>query len=842
MFLKILPEQGAGWDCLNGSYLKVHVLYLNMLMKKRGLSGILAVVIMILLAIVAVAIVWLFIRGAITRTGEQIYDDAAFTEVKFSIVPRSIFISADGNTSFVTRREAGGGNVSGVLIILEDRAKNRYSWFNLSKKGNVEIFESIPISISRDEHRLGDVKHISVHATSINKQGLLIISRHAVAEYNVPDDIAANQTVNGSQLYPDGGGGSGGSGEPAPIYYTLTLEILPPEGGSVSKNPDKAQYSPGEQVTLTATNNTDYDFAGWDDGFGIFDTSFSTVVTMNSDKHISAIFPGSGEPVHTLITWVSPPEAGNVIASPNRTSFLDGEQVNLTFTVSGGQYAFNHWEDNGVASGSSVPYQIVMDQNHNVAAIFDAAFSLTTNVLPGAGSGVVTRSPNKSFYSYQERVNLTAINNATSFFDHWEEEGKSPFYENPLAIAMDSDRTINAVFGNDVTECRLIDGYADCSDAQCQDHSCAVSDGTVGTCQGPACQPSVGGGGIEIGLWNCSVLQYDDTVYVLDRLISYSGSGICIDIKGNNTVLDGGGNLLVGEGQTGSIGVRVDRGAGASVVLLRNLNIVYFGTGILSYLPIYAEENLTVLDTTILSSGAHGIELMSDDVASKGYHFENVYIIDSGGHGISGVSISSNIFLNHVYSAGNDLDGIALFNSGGGGDTKIINSVFVSNGQNGLSLTLAMANLNLTNVTAESNAHDGIVMGNSGTYPIYLSGSHINHNGFYGIFINDANYYIRDNVICYNSQGHGSTYKDGYCNLVTAGETGTGNKYGTTAQNGCNPQIGTLLGTRMACPMIPHKDWMSDILPELMREEFDRLLSEFYFSGVVTSFPRFWLT
>jgi len=73
-----------------------------------------------------------------------------------------------------------------------------------------------------------------------------------------------------------------------PFSYTLSITVNPSEAGNVIKNPDKTQFSPGEQVTLTAVANTGYKFTGWSGDETSTETSI--VVTMDRNKNITANF------------------------------------------------------------------------------------------------------------------------------------------------------------------------------------------------------------------------------------------------------------------------------------------------------------------------------------------------------------------------------------------------------------------------------------------------------------------------------------------------------------------------------------------------------------------------
>jgi predicted glutamine amidotransferase len=63
------------------------------------------------------------------------------------------------------------------------------------------------------------------------------------------------------------------------------------------------------------------------------------------------------------------------------------------------------------------------------------------------GSGSVTKSPNKEFYTNGEIVQLTAVPNTGSSFSHWSGDLNGP--ENPKSITMDTDKTVTATFDID---------------------------------------------------------------------------------------------------------------------------------------------------------------------------------------------------------------------------------------------------------------------------------------------------------------------------------------------------------------------------------------------------------
>lgn len=76
--------------------------------------------------------------------------------------------------------------------------------------------------------------------------------------------------------------------EPPPQTYTLNVSV----SGSGSVSPNGGTYSAGEVVTLTASPGMDYVFSNWSgDASG---SSSTTMVTMDSDKSVTAVFTYNG--------------------------------------------------------------------------------------------------------------------------------------------------------------------------------------------------------------------------------------------------------------------------------------------------------------------------------------------------------------------------------------------------------------------------------------------------------------------------------------------------------------------------------------------------------------------
>jgi uncharacterized repeat protein (TIGR02543 family) len=128
-------------------------------------------------------------------------------------------------------------------------------------------------------------------------------------------------TYNGSA--PDIGAIESGS-TTTPTSYSLTVNISPSAGGSVSRSPNNATYTAGTVVTLTATPASGYTFSGWSGGAS--GTSATTTVTMNANQTVTATFTTSaGAPEIVLSSTAGNAQVGLSWTVSNIT--LTGQEV-----------------------------------------------------------------------------------------------------------------------------------------------------------------------------------------------------------------------------------------------------------------------------------------------------------------------------------------------------------------------------------------------------------------------------------------------------------------------------------------------------------------------------------
>jgi uncharacterized repeat protein (TIGR02543 family) len=133
---------------------------------------------------------------------------------------------------------------------------------------------------------------------------------------------------------------------------------------------------------------------------------------------------------------------GVVSTNPNPTNgtYDDGTSVSLTATPDAG-YQFDGWS--GDATGNTNPLTITMDADKAVTAMFS---KIQKTLTITATNGVVATNPNPTNGAYDDgtSVSLTATPDAGYQFDGW--SGDATGNTNPLAITMDADKAVTAMF------------------------------------------------------------------------------------------------------------------------------------------------------------------------------------------------------------------------------------------------------------------------------------------------------------------------------------------------------------------------------------------------------------
>ena len=97
----------------------MHIIHF-MIMKKRGLSDVVTVTLIILLAVAAVVIVWAFVRSTIEEAGEDIKADCLKTNLKVISCGDGNILNGVEASPVIVESNAGGVNVDTVKLIYYD--------------------------------------------------------------------------------------------------------------------------------------------------------------------------------------------------------------------------------------------------------------------------------------------------------------------------------------------------------------------------------------------------------------------------------------------------------------------------------------------------------------------------------------------------------------------------------------------------------------------------------------------------------------------------------------------------------------------------------------------------
>jgi uncharacterized repeat protein (TIGR02543 family) len=208
------------------------------------------------------------------------------------------------------------------------------------------------------------------------------------------------------------------------LEYTITVYANPTDGGNVSGD---GTFHYGETATLTATPNTNYEFAGWNDGSN--DNPHTVTVTGNASY--TAIFNEVGATYYTVSTHVSPENAGTVAGGG---TFEEGTVVVLTATANAG-YTFSHWND-GVTSN---PRTITVNNNMEFTATFSHnQYTISVVANPDSAGSV---SGGGAYY-YGDNATLYATAYSGYEFVGWS-DGST---ESPHTVTVTGNATYTATF------------------------------------------------------------------------------------------------------------------------------------------------------------------------------------------------------------------------------------------------------------------------------------------------------------------------------------------------------------------------------------------------------------
>ncbi len=244
------------------------------------------------------------------------------------------------------------------------------------------------------------------------------------------------------------------------ITYALTTSNS--GNGTITSSPSgiscgatcSASYDAGTSVTLSATANTGYTFAGWS---GACTGTGSCVVSMTAAKSVTATFTQNAT-YYTLTT--SKTGNGTLTSTPSGIScgstctydYESGNSVTITATAGSG-YTFTGWSGGCTGTGACT---LSMTAAKSVAATFTENTIYYTLTANNAGGGTITSSPSgiscgstcNASYTSGTSITLTATASTGYTFSGWSGACTGT---GTCTVSMTAAKTVTATFTQNAT-------------------------------------------------------------------------------------------------------------------------------------------------------------------------------------------------------------------------------------------------------------------------------------------------------------------------------------------------------------------------------------------------------
>ena len=227
------------------------------------------------------------------------------------------------------------------------------------------------------------------------------------------------------------------------VYYTLTLQATPSNGGSFNLN-TTTTYSEGTSVSIRAYTNTNYTFVGWEMDGEIYSTSSSITYIMPArNVKLIALYkytPSSPAepsepnfPVYSTLFLEASPAAGGYFNISSGNKYEVGTSVSVR-AYANSNYVFKNWTEDGevVSTTASFNYTIkagnpklTANYVYNPSSPSEPQEPVLTHKLylksnPAAGGYFNISSGNS--YSDGASVYLCAYSNQWYSFVNWTDE------------------------------------------------------------------------------------------------------------------------------------------------------------------------------------------------------------------------------------------------------------------------------------------------------------------------------------------------------------------------------------------------------------------------------------
>jgi len=170
-------------------------------MNKKGLSNVVATILIVLLTLVATAIIWSFIKVTITENIEDVTGNegaigkAELFTIRFSIIPKTVKVTEDLNITFRLERKAGGGDVKVFPMIAIQDSSGNFAPIEKYSNTTIKELESITVDIKNNEFSLPtNPTKILVYPATLNRKGEIIIASFPSSTYDLTSPTPINET------------------------------------------------------------------------------------------------------------------------------------------------------------------------------------------------------------------------------------------------------------------------------------------------------------------------------------------------------------------------------------------------------------------------------------------------------------------------------------------------------------------------------------------------------------------------------------------------------------------------------------------------------------------------
>lgn len=224
-----------------------------------------------------------------------------------------------------------------------------------------------------------------------------------------------------------------------PTQYQLHVQV---SGSGITNATGDAPYNAGTLVNILATANSGSTFNYWlRNGTNVGSTN-PYPLTMNANYNITAVF--SVVPPVEYQLHVQTSGSGTTNATGD-TQYVNGTQVRVLATPNSG-WTFSNWLLNGTNVGSTNPYPLTMNANHNLTAVFTETAPTQYTLTVGVNGQGTTNATGTTVYNNGTSLHVLATANTGWSFSNWLLNGTNVGNTNPYLIVMNNNYNLTAVF------------------------------------------------------------------------------------------------------------------------------------------------------------------------------------------------------------------------------------------------------------------------------------------------------------------------------------------------------------------------------------------------------------